>query len=366
MLVDQYKTPGIFDGNFWFGGNALHAYLDYLFRAGETDTNQILPTANKIYQSMSNNPGWWRDDYGWWGIAFVVAINNRVGFGYKDPSYDPLFKDLRDATQYCWKQLNDNWDNSPYGRGVDIVGGVWNTKDTTQPLAGRNSVTNEGFWILSMALAQLSRDKIVPENPQYEKMAKAEQSWFEQWLSLPAKQPGMTGILNKQGLVLERPMGNTTDPAFYWSGDQGLCIRAFRSLPGALPNDIARSVIKNMIDRNGILHEYLGFVDRGLEGFIADYATGKGVFMRNLANINQPMGSYSDFIKKNATAVWCNQLGGNQFGFNWNPRAGGEPKILLAVGTKNQALCNLIMQAAGQDALNAAVSIAPDEVIPGS
>src|SRR5690242_15948352 len=76
VLVDQYKTPGIFDGNFWFGGNALHAYLDYLFRAGETDTNQILPTANKIYQSMSNNPGWWRDDYGWWGIAFVVAINN--------------------------------------------------------------------------------------------------------------------------------------------------------------------------------------------------------------------------------------------------------------------------------------------------
>ena len=58
VLVQQYKTPHIFDGNFWFGGTTLHTCLDYLVAAGETDqTFQVLPAAMGTYQSLSGNPG---------------------------------------------------------------------------------------------------------------------------------------------------------------------------------------------------------------------------------------------------------------------------------------------------------------------
>jgi hypothetical protein len=62
-------------------------------------------------------------------------------------------------------------------------------------------------------------------------------------------------------------------------------------------------------------------------------------------------------------AVWCNQLGASQFAFNWNPRVPGHEPTVLSVDGKSWALCYLIMQAAGQDALNAALAIAPDKQI---
>jgi hypothetical protein len=374
VLTQQYKTPHIFDGNFWFGGTTLNTCLNYLVAAKQTDRSvQILPTAFDVYQSLRTNPGWWKDDYGWWGVAFAFAISHRRQLGYGGPSHDELFNELLAAAKSCWEQLRENWRNTTYNRkvkggysdnaaaGADIRGGTFNNSpdSTNPPLSGRNSVTNEGFWILSQRLAQL-----VPGDPSYSQMAGAESAWFAQWLAFPKNNSGRTGILNDLGLVLERPTGNRTDPAWFWSGDQGLFINAL-SADSRLSHNIAKSVIANMTDDQNVLHDNLQFLDfKDLQTFAADYATGKGIFMRNfLTLILANPARYSSFVKANATAVWCNRSKANQFTYNWNPAdKTAEPRILRVSGKSDQ-LCDLVMQAAGQEALNAAVYIAPDEVI---
>ena len=367
LLVQQYKTANIFSGNFWFAGNALHVCLNYLDAAGEKDTVGILPFALNLFNQLSP-PGstWWKDDYGWWGNAFVTAINNRSQLGYAGPSNDKLFNDILTAAQSCWQQLSGNWRDDPYTSYTDnaaasapIGGGTFNQAPPPQtpqpPMSGRNSVTNESFWILSQGLAQLPS-----ANPKYAAAAKNEQNWFQQWLDLPAKSKGSIGILNPQGLVLERPTGNQTDPSWYWSGDQGLYITARNADDAALK--VAVSVTKNMVDAEHILHENIEFTQRPpLQQFLADYATGKGIFMWSLSGFRGV--PFLTFIDENAAAVVDNQLGSNQFSFNWNwkhPSPGGEPRILRING-KADGLCDLIMQAAGQGALNAALRVAQTE-----
>jgi hypothetical protein len=368
LLVPQYKTQNIFTGNFWFAGNTLHVCLNYLVAAGEKDTGekdspQILPFGFKLFNTLKTQQDWWKDDYGWWGNAFVKAIDSRRQLGYANPSYDQFFKDILAAAQSCWQQLLSNWRDKSYTSESDnanasakIGGGTFNNAPDSSipPMSGRNCVTNEGFWILSQGLAQLSTD------PKYATAAKKEQDWFEQWLVLPKKSPGSTGILNPLGLVLERPTGNHTDPSWYWSGDQGLYITARNADDAA--SKVAAAAVQNMA-KKGILHENMEFTQHfmppgDLRQFTADYATGKGILMWSLASFRGV--PFLDFIKNNASAVWCNRLTGNsQFTFNWDWEhsfPGAEPKI-LRINDKSDQLCDLIMQAAGQGALNAALSL---------
>jgi hypothetical protein len=100
-LVSLYQTPDMFKDNFWFGGNAFHTCLDYMIYAKVNDTNGVVQTAHDIYIKLvtpplppAPPPGWWRDDYGWWGNAFVLAYNNRAPLGYGDSAYDALFNDI--------------------------------------------------------------------------------------------------------------------------------------------------------------------------------------------------------------------------------------------------------------------------------
>jgi hypothetical protein len=87
--------------------------------------------------------------------------------------------------------------------------------------------------------------------------------------------------------------------------------------------------------------------------------------MRNLVRFiagNKPP-QLVTFIKTNASAIWANRnRSTNQFTFNWDRAAGYEPDPLRVNG-KSDALCDLIMQASGQDALNAAMWIAPNDPI---
>jgi hypothetical protein len=366
-LVSQYKTSKIFDGNFWFAGNSLHVCLNYLDVAGQKDTVGILPFALKLFQQLtSSDSAWWKDDYGWWGNAFVKAINNRSQLGYAGPSNDQLFKDILAAAQSCWQQLWGNWrEDDPYSASTDnaaastpIKGGTFNNAPLPQtpqfPMSGRNCVTNESFWLLSSGLAQL-----LPGDPKYAAAAGKEQQWFQQWLDLPVKSKGSVGLLNPQGLVLERPTGNGTDASWYWSGDQGLYISARNEDAAALA--VGTSVTKNMVDSYHILHENMEFADhQPLRQFIADYATGKGIVIWSLSGFRGV--PFLEFIQGNAAAVVDNQLGDNQFSFNWNWKKfpSGEPKILRING-KTDDLCNLIMQAAGMGALNAALRVAVAE-----
>jgi hypothetical protein len=377
-LVIQYKKSDIFAGNIWFGGNTLHTCLDFLIWSGQEDIPQngktFLESALDVFNDLKDPTDWWRDDYGWWGIAFMLALNARLKLGYDDS----LVAKVQTALQsVCWTRFNANWRDTTYNHSVpipgatsdnavaaapNILGGVFNDApdSTNPPMSGRNSVTNELFWKLAQRMAGY-----FPTDPNYKVRVANATKWFQQWLSLPLGK----GILNSQNLVLERPTGNKKahDAGYdwYWSGDQGLMIEA---LPTNDPNrnNIVQSVIKNMV-ANGILHENVAGLLPGqvLHGFLADYATGKGIFMRNLVRFiagNKPP-QLVTFIKTNASAIWGNRdQSTNQFTFNWDRAAGYEPDPLRVNG-KSDALCDLIMQASGQDALNAAMWIAPNDPI---
>jgi hypothetical protein len=358
-LARQYKIPGIFSGNFWFGGNTFHTCLDYMVGAGGGDPQNIVQTAYNVYKDAQTNTGWWRDDYAWWGDSFVLALNNRPTLGYSQD----LFDAMTTAAEFCWRQLRNNQSNTTYGSTpkdnaagtANITGGAYNvfTDQDQPPMQGRNSVTNEGFWLLSVGLAQRN-----PTAPAYAQAATAMANWYQQWLTLPNRVPGAVGILNPNGLVLERPTGNSTAPAWYWSGDQGLFSRALFTSNSVADRqkalDIANATIGHMTDGQGVLHENLGFMNyQPLTQFLGDYATGKGIFMRSLVELNVgPVRPFDGFIKKNATEVWCKKGtpdNASQFLFNWNRAPGYEPNVLS--GGKSADLNNLIMQAAGQDAL---------------
>jgi hypothetical protein len=366
VLAAQYtKKPDIFSGNFWFGGNALHACLNYLITAKEKDTNGVLQAGYDIYTRLKGKPFWWKDDYAWWGIAFTVALKSRSQLEYGPPEKNnQLYGDVQTAAQDCWDELVLTWEKDmPYSASADnandsadIRGGVFNSIDSDDNLKGRNSVTNESFWILSQHLAQL-----LPAETKYSDAAAAQHDWFTQWLKFPATHPGKIGILTANGLVSERPTGCPACPGWYWTGDQGLFINALSPTDPQTAYDIAGRVLTEMTDGDGILHE---FRTNYPMNHITDYATGKGIFMRNLMPLiqgNPPSKLYSDaveFIKTNASAVWRTATA-NQFAFNWNPSApNGEPTI-----PDRNELVDLILQASGQDALTAALAVAPDKPI---
>ncbi len=372
-LASQYISENIFDLNFWFGGNALHTCLRYLIAANEKDTRGILGEAFTIYGNMRDRE-WWVDDYGWWGNAFHEAFIHRRALGYESSSYDKLYQNISKAMGYCWEKLKNNWRNKDYNlpsnggttdnaaRCISIAGGTFNKAPdgSTPPMSGRNCVTNEGFWILTQHLHEL-----FPDAPRYTDYLGDIAGWYERWLSLPKhRQPG---ILNSNGLVLERPTGNATLPTWYWSGDQGLFADAQYETDAGRSYAVARALFRHNTDTYGVLHENMDFYDKTvrLKTFICDYATGKGIFMRNLRKLvaAETNGELSAYIRASASSVWWNRLPGDQFTFNWNPSAPKtEPKV-IPDEYKPKELCDLIMQASGLDALSAALQFASDEEI---
>jgi hypothetical protein len=406
QLENLYKKgKAEFGGHngFWIAGNSLNTALQYLvtehLKTGKDvagDANTFLDNADGVFKSLAKSPGatadpWWRDDYGWWGNAFVYALQHRSDLGLGGKTYNGLFDRVLTQAEDCWSKLEDVWSKTGYnedgldyahGSNKNITGGVFNSTDGSA-LAGRNSVTNEQFWMLSEGLASI----VGPHNL-YKVFAQKEQDWFQLWLDLP------NSILNSNNLVLERPLGNLAAPNWAWSGDQGLFIEAVSQAPGVSYNgrnaqeiivDVTYGVTGNGVaggmTEDGILHEnWTAFEGRtAMSGFAGDYATGKGIFMRGLLNvlpfITDPLQSYEvkKFIEHNANVVWKNRGSNDQFTLNWNlnaqgtPPAGQEPAVLtVAIGGRTKGLDDLIMQTSALDALTDAMWVDPNGVIPVS
>jgi hypothetical protein len=381
LLSSQYQTTD-FTNNFWFAGNTFHTLLDYMIAAGVDDTKQkppLLPVAWGLYQTLLDQSDWWRDDYGWWGDAFVLAINNRRALGYGGSNYDPLFRGFLTAADNCWTKMQENWTDTAYDAASDnaagsanIWGGVYNYKNPSLQLTGRNSVSNEGYWLLSMGLSKLQ-----PAVLTYAKGAADAQFWMQQWLArtpTACNGTGQIGILDLQCHVLERPMGTVNAPTWFWTGDQGLFVRALLTsgFQVARTESIFTATMASLKDGSDVLHENMVFTDY-YGDFKGDYATGKGIFMRSLIGFDlDPTKPLWTMVMKSAQAVWCNRnqrlptpdpsRDANQFTFNWNNNLQSqyEPLWLSSKG----ALDNLIMQAAGQDALNAALHLNPEAQFP--
>lgn len=366
ILASNYKTvkkDGHFGGNFWFAGNSLHTCLDYMIHAPAPDSAYVVRAAHDYYEASSTNRDWWRDDFGWWGRALLLAVRYQDQLGY-DALHNPWYSDLVPWVGKCLTTLRDGWQDSAYGPAdhaagtpaKPIKGGVSNVPPSigySSDMFGRNSVTNEGYWLLSDNLANWKdfRNRWSADAATEAARIKA---WFNQWLP-----PNGAGLIDGRGLVLERPLGNTNAAAWCWTGDQGLLAAALcASGDKDTASKIASATMKHMTV-NGILEEDL---PKEVSTFEVDYATGKGICLRGLVELclltkDQQL---TKFIKDNARAVW----GGwdkKQFSYSWT----GGPRVLKSPSEKDkpQALCDLVVLTAGQDALNAAMRLAPGEKI---
>lgn len=357
-LKTLYKTTS-FAGNFWYAGNTLHTMMNHLVVSERKDDDGVLEFAVKLYEDLAG-PVWWRDDFGWWGNAFILTLEKRAALGYGGGAHDGLFGRIERHAAECFAMLRENWretlaysPSTDHGtRQVDITGGTANIWEGDQSMSGRNAVTNEGFLLLTQGLA-----RVFPGVPDYADYRNRSARWFRRWIEMG----GRPGLLNDKGLVLERPTGNALAPGWYWSGDQGLFALGYASaFPEATaPRQVIGAVLGNMLDAEGVLHEYVAVFEEGgiLAGFISDYATGKGIFMRSIGAFigSDGFDFLSDFVMTNADAVWRSRGADDQFTFNWNPAGGNhEPDK----GVK-PALDPLIFQTAGLDALDAALRIGP-------
>jgi len=362
-LATQYVTCAqgtAFADNFWHGATALQTCLDYVVRNNQKqDLKGILVTGEAVFTAFVSAKDWWRDDYAWWGNAFMSAWLNRTQLGYGAAQHDALFKHLLAHSLDCWARVHATWSDKPYGPGdhaddaaAALSGGVCNVPPggQTNSMSGRNSVTNEGYWLLCQAL-----EKVVPA---FGPFARRMTLWYAEWLS--QRQGGLLDA--RRALVRERPGGNEFGPNWCWTGDQGLLFRALMNAGDTqTAHVIANAAMAHLTDGAGILHE-----DANMPGIIddyfADYATGKGVLLRNLV---APGASapplVARFVQANAAAVWLNRLDDttNQFAYDWSL---GTKGVQVPGGDDGK----IVMQAAGQDALNAALLISPGADIPGT
>jgi Glycosyl hydrolase family 76 len=353
-------------GCFWMAGNLFHTAVDSMSRAGLQDTNNIGQEALDYFggfikdttdpRNWRQEYGFWVDDYGWWGIAFMHAYFASDKLGYDSSRKEQFAANAKN----CWEALNACWDNSPItwqkdGKSYTITGGIPNTLDDVT-LAGRNCVTNECYWCLSGLLGRTFGEHYLDPN------ANADDFFLQ------AQTQGI--LFDGSGLVYERFLGlpNTQHPDWTWLGDQGLfaisCYYNSQGTSGVFDQTQAKSIIAAVqTDRktaSGVLHEDLAPYDQ----FRLDYACGKGTFMRNLAYVNDdlhdqfPEDFYDPYIQLNAQALWRNRQPGGIFPYYWDAES-PEPTSW----GYSQTTANAVLHAAGLSAINAALPWIQDQSI---
>jgi hypothetical protein len=127
-------------------GNAFHTAVECMVRRQQQDTFGLGQEAFKFFTDATYNPafptappttwgqgtlGYWVDDYGWWGNAFIYSYNNADALGYSSDFKDSLLLNAKN----CWEALHACWNPTPIsekdekGTPYTITGGIPNTSE---------------------------------------------------------------------------------------------------------------------------------------------------------------------------------------------------------------------------------------------
>lgn len=293
----------------WHDANSLTALIDF---SRATGTKQYLPgidrtfTANIERRFLINK---FYDDEGWWALAWIDA-------------YD-LTGDKRylTAATTIFNDMTTGWDDT-------CGGGLWWTRDRTY----KNAIPNELFLSVAARLANRSKGRL---RKGYIHWADREWNWLQGSPMLEDDH------LFSDGLDSECHDNHRRK----WSYNQGVVLGGLAELsriPGhagilGQADTIADAAILRLSDKNGILHESCEPTCSG------DGTQFKGIFIRNLAQLNQRSAQprYIQFIRVNADSLVENAQGpGHSFGLIWSGPPGNNSSI---------------SQTAAIDALNAAI-----------
>ena len=307
-----YRTTG-----WWNSANATTVLVDYSRVSGSKAFVPIIQ--NTFDRAQAVHPGFlneFYDDEGWWALAWIDAYDLTGEARYRAMA-ESIFADMAGG-----------WDTTTCG------GGIWWSKKRSY----KNAIANELFLSVAAQLADRVDDPA--QQAAYLAWAQKEWAWFAQ-----------SGMINGDHLVNDGL--DASDPAHcvnngkpVYTYNQGVILGGLLALsragdrdsaPLAAAQAIGSAAIQHLTDSTGVLHE------RGEPNSGADGVQFKGIFVRNLATLNEAVrnSQYAAFLTTNARSIWQHARGpGPQFGQVWSG-----PFTGASAGTQSSALDALVAAA---------------------
>ncbi len=298
---DQTSGRWAPDDPWWQSGNALQTFLDYAATTHARPATYLPVLQNTMEQQRKPLP-WWpsgggefradsTDDTGWWALAMVRAYDLT-----RDPDYLAIAK--TDAAY-----IKSFWDDT-------CGGGVWWDIPTK---TYKNAISNELYIDLLAALHNR-----IPGDKTYLRQAIQAWNWFDH-----------SGMINGDHLVndgLQTQSGScANNNGTTWTYNQGVILGGLSELYKATHDQqyltsarqIADAVIASpALSPGGILTEPC----EAAGTCNADQAAFKGIFARNLVELDQalPARPYHEYLDKQADSAYANdRTSTDQYGLSW-------------------------------------------------
>jgi hypothetical protein len=327
--------------NYWRLGHSFDTIIDYLATSPD-EAKGFGQIAIEAY-NRSTDSAWWYDDFGWWGIASLKAMQH--------PKLFPNSKEFQQICDHCWTVMYDNapkvWTHNKNNPGFSLrkprfEDGVWNA-DWTKPRPGKttgnmckpgdtlcgiqNTVTNSLYLVLATRLYLE-----YPQDQRYVDASRKEFKFLSDWFQVSDPDQALWMPVEQGAVIRERAAtfaeinGKFAPVPGYnskvaWSGDQGIVLGGLvdrMRLVGK--NDPptynaylnrAKAIVAGVKSQatklgGGTLGPWVTSVDGGDP---EDYATGPGVYWRYLQYAyqnNDDLKEYfrasgqTEFVSKNA------------------------------------------------------------------
>ncbi|KAJ2983328.1 hypothetical protein NQ176_g771 [Zarea fungicola] len=281
----------------WLSANALQAVLDYMRVTG---SREYLPQAEHTVKMQRGPLPWWpegggdfradsTDDTGWWALALISLFDLTGTIAYLDIAR------LDEAYMFSY------WSSNPCGGG--IIQDIPN-------LTYKNAISNELYMKLAASLYNR-----IPGETQYLQRAVQSWRWFQD-----------SGMINPEHLINDGLTQNLSGDACSnngqntWTYNQGVILGGLVELYHATMDDeyltsartIADEVLTSeTLSPGGVLKEPCD----ASTGCTGDQAAFKGIFVRNLADLNSVLGdrTYREYIRRNARSAWLQARNGSNF-----------------------------------------------------
>jgi predicted alpha-1,6-mannanase (GH76 family) len=293
LMGFYHQGTGLWTGTGWWNAaNDMTALLD-LDRLGGTH-DYVATAANTYDKQLNRGSGQFRnnylDDTGWWGLAWIRAYDLTGDQRYLDTA--------RTDADWMWSY----WDGT-------CGGGIWWSTAKTY----KNAIPNEVFLKLATELHNR-----MPGDTTYLDHAEQEWHWF-----------AASGMINSQHLVNDGLTSGTcqNNGQTTWTYNQGVILGGLLELNRATGDtsliDTAGKIAtaatqSSLFAPNGILTEPCEA--NGGDDCQADGPSFKGIFARNLGELNRAMNGhpFTTFLQNQATSLTTkDRNSSDQYGLHW-------------------------------------------------
>lgn len=293
-LAAWYNTDtGLWNKNdWWTSANQLETVIDYTRETGDPRYADQIDNSFEKNKSGDFDKWGYYDDDGWWALSWVKAY---------DLTHQPKYLDM---AKTIFRRMAGGWDDK-CGGGI-----YWaSTKAGSDGRKNKNAIPNSLFLTLA---ARLHLRTPGDEGPgSFLDWAEREWAWFK-----------ASGMISADHLVIDGLDGlsscKASGPVFTYNNGSligGLTELSLATGDSSLldeANAIAHATMSKMASSAGVL------VETPCGGDIC--VQFKGVFMRNLALLNQrsPAAEYRTYMRLQSDNLWDrNRDAMDRFGYAW-------------------------------------------------